>query len=68
MVIVNLTLGMVTPPVGSLLFVTAMVAKIPPTALNRELWPMLGLEIGVLALITLIPQLSLFLPHLVGGR
>jgi tripartite ATP-independent transporter DctM subunit len=67
-VIVNLTLGMVTPPVGSLLFVTAMVAKIPPTALNRELWPMLGLEIGVLALITLIPQLSLFLPHLVGGR
>ena len=29
---------------------------------------MLGLEIGVLALITLIPQLSLFLPHLVGGR
>lgn len=67
-VIVNLTLGMVSPPVGSLLFVTAMVAKVSPAALNREIYPMLALQIAVLALITLVPQFSLFLPQLASGR
>ena len=38
-VIVNLTLGMITPPVGTLLFVTGMVAKVTPSQLNREIWP-----------------------------
>ena len=65
-VIVNLTLGMVTPPVGSLLFVTAMVAKVSMPALNRELWPMLGLQIVVLALLTLVPGISVLLPHALG--
>jgi tripartite ATP-independent transporter DctM subunit len=65
-VIVNLTLGMVTPPVGSLLFVTAMVARVSTAALNRELWPMLGLQVIVLGLLTLVPGISLWLPHLVG--
>lgn len=67
-VIVNLTLGMVTPPVGSLLFVTAMVARVSSSALNRELWPMLGLQIIVLALLTLFPDVSLWLPHMLGRR
>ena len=65
-VLVNLTLGMVTPPVGSLLFVTAMVAKVSMPALNRELWPMLGLQIVVLALLTLVPGISVLLPHALG--
>ena len=63
-VIVNLTLGMVTPPVGSLLFVTSMVAKVPMQDLNRELWPMLALQLVVLALITLVPAISLLLPQM----
>ena len=67
-VIVNLTLGMVSPPVGSLLFVTAMVAKVSPAAMNREIYPMLALQIAVLAVITFVPQLSLFLPQLASGR
>ena len=66
-VIVNLTLGMITPPVGSLLFVTALVANVRMTELNRELWPMLGLQILVLALITLVPGISLSLPRLLGS-
>lgn len=61
-VIVNLTLGMITPPVGGLLFVTAMVAKIRLSELNKELYPMLAVQIGVLALITLIPEISTWLP------
>lgn len=67
-VIVNLTLGMITPPVGSLLFVTALVAGIRTSELNRELYPMLALQILVLALITLIPEISTALPTLVRGR
>jgi tripartite ATP-independent transporter DctM subunit len=67
-VIVNLTLGMITPPVGSLLFVTGLVARVRMADLNRELWPMLGLQLLVLALITLFPQISLTLPQMLGSR
>lgn len=67
-VIVNLTLGMITPPVGGLLFVTAMVAKVSMAELNRELWPMLALQLAVLALITLFPAISLALPDLLGAK
>lgn len=66
-VIVNLTIGMITPPVGGLLFITALVAKVSMSELNRELWPMLALQIVVLALITLVPAISLALPHWLGG-
>lgn len=65
-VIVNLTLGMVTPPVGTLLFVTALVARVSTSELNRELWPMLALQIIVLGLLTLVPQFSLALPQMLG--
>ena len=65
-VIVNLTLGMITPPVGTLLFVTGMVARVSMSELNRELWPMLGLQIVVLLLITLFPILSIGLPRAIG--
>lgn len=66
-VIVNLTLGMITPPVGTLLFVTGMVAKVTPSQLNREIWPILAIQIVVLAVITLFPQISLLLPQMMRG-
>jgi tripartite ATP-independent transporter DctM subunit len=65
-VILNLTLGMITPPVGGLLFVTSVVTKVPMNALVRELWPLLGAEIVVLALLTLVPAFSTWLPNLFG--
>lgn len=67
-VIVNLNLGMITPPVGSLLAVTGMLAKVRSSELNREIYPMLALQLVVLALITLIPALSLGLPDLLGTK
>jgi C4-dicarboxylate transporter, DctM subunit len=67
-VIVNLTIGMITPPVGGLLFVTAMVAKVSLGALNRELWGMLAVQIVVLMLITMVPAFSLWLPRLLSGH
>jgi tripartite ATP-independent transporter DctM subunit len=65
-VILNLTLGMITPPVGGLLFVTSVVSKVPVNAMVRELWPLLAAEIVVLGLITLVPGFSTWLPNALG--
>jgi C4-dicarboxylate transporter, DctM subunit len=65
-VIYNLTLGMITPPVGGLLFVTSNVAKIPITDLTRELKPFLLAHAVVLVLLTMIPAISTALPKLLG--
>ncbi|RJF97018.1 TRAP transporter large permease [Noviherbaspirillum cavernae] len=67
-VIFNLTLGMITPPVGGLLFVTSNVAKIPLPELTRELKPFLVAHAIVLMLLTFIPSLSTGLPHLLGFK
>lgn len=67
-VIVNLTLGMITPPVGGLLFVASVTIKVGMTALVRELPPFLIAHLAVLALLTLFPALSTWLPHALGFR
>jgi tripartite ATP-independent transporter DctM subunit len=67
-VIVNLTLGMITPPVGGLLFVTSVTVKVSVTALVRELPPFLLAHLLVLALLTLFPAMSTWLPHALGFR
>lgn len=65
-VIVNLTLGMITPPVGGLLFVTSVATKVPLMALTRELPPFLWAHLVVLLLLTFVPALSTWLPHALG--
>jgi C4-dicarboxylate transporter DctM subunit len=65
-VIVNLTIGMITPPVGGLLFVVSLVSKLPLSGVVRELWPLLWVQIGVLALLTLVPAFSTWLPHVLS--
>ncbi len=67
-VIFNLTLGMITPPVGGLLFVTSNVAKVPLGALTRELKPFLVAHGFILLLLTFIPALSTWLPHALGFK
>jgi tripartite ATP-independent transporter DctM subunit len=65
-VIVNLTLGMVTPPVGGLLFVVSVATRVPMAALSRELPPFLLAHLVVLLLITFVPAISTWLPHTLG--
>jgi len=65
-VIYNLTLGMITPPVGGLLFVTSAVTGVSLTELSRELKPFMLAHLLVLMLITLVPVLSTWLPALSG--
>ena len=67
-VIFNLTLGMITPPVGGLLFVTSNVSKVPLSELTRELKPFLWAHGVVLMLLTFVPALSNWLPHVMGFK
>jgi tripartite ATP-independent transporter DctM subunit len=65
-VIVNLTLGMITPPVGGLLFVTSVATKVPLKDLTRELPWFLLAHLIVLILLTFVPAISTWLPHVLG--
>lgn len=67
-VIFNLTLGMITPPVGGLLFVTSNVAKVPLGALTRELKPFLLAHGVILMLLTFLPALSTWAPRAFGFK
>ena len=60
----NLGIGLVTPPVGSVLFVGAAVGKVPVEEAIRTIWPFYGALIIALMVITFAPALSLTLPQL----
>ena len=67
-VIVNLTMGMITPPVGGLLFVTTIVARVTLPGMVKELWPFLWAQLTVLLLLSLVPAISTALPAFFGFR
>jgi len=66
MMVINLCYGLITPPVGTSLFVGCRIAKLPITAVIRPLLPLLGIEILVLIFVTYWPPLTLWLPRLFG--
>jgi tripartite ATP-independent transporter DctM subunit len=60
----NMMIGLLTPPFGMLLFVTANVGKVSLKDLIRETIPLIGVLLVALGIITYIPQTVLFLTHL----
>jgi tripartite ATP-independent transporter DctM subunit len=66
-VILNLMLGLLTPPVGMVLFVLSRVSKVPFEQCVRATLPFLIPLIGVLLLLTFVPSLVLWLPELLYG-
>jgi C4-dicarboxylate transporter DctM subunit len=58
----NLVLGLITPPVGGVLFSVCGIANIPLEKLSKAIWPPFAISLVVLLLITFIPSLSTFLP------
>jgi tripartite ATP-independent transporter DctM subunit len=62
----NIIQGMLTPPVGLLLFITAQIAKVRFEAVTRAVIPFLIINTVVLFAITFIPGFVLFLPRLMG--
>jgi len=66
MLIMNLTIGLCTPPVGSILFVSCAVAKTSIGKIVRPMIPMYVALIAALMLVTYIPGISEFLPRYFG--
>jgi len=65
-VIFNLMIGLVTPPMGICLFVSNSIANVGLGAISRRIMPMFLVELAVLAIITFIPQTVTILPRLFG--
>lgn len=64
--VVNIMIGLITPPYGLLLFMMVKIADVPLKDLVRDVLPFLAAMIAALALITLVPSLVLSLPRLLG--
>ena len=62
--ILNLGIGLITPPVGSTLFVGCAIGKVTMEQVSKELWPFYGAMCAALLLVTYIPAISLWLPGL----
>ncbi|MFM1987047.1 MAG: sialic acid transporter permease protein SiaT [Pseudomonadota bacterium] len=65
--VTNLTIAGVTPPVGQMMFISSQVLKVPMDAYTIEVLPFLAVMMGLLVLLTVFPQLTLWLPNLVFG-
>jgi C4-dicarboxylate transporter DctM subunit len=65
-VVVNIMIGLITPPYGLLLFIMTRIAEVPLKDIVRDVLPFLWAMIGALALITFVPDVVLWLPRLMG--
>jgi tripartite ATP-independent transporter DctM subunit len=68
MAIVNIMLGLVTPPYGLLLFMMTKITDVPLRDIVLESLPFLYVMFGALAIIALVPDTVLFLPRLMGYK
>jgi tripartite ATP-independent transporter DctM subunit len=66
--VTNLTIAGVTPPVGQMMFISSQVLKVPMDDYTIEVLPFLGAMLLVLVALTVFPQLTLWLPNLVYGK
>lgn len=66
MLVLNLAIGMVTPPVGPVLFVISTVGQLRLEALSRAVLPLLAAELVVLLLVIFVPEISTAIPDFFG--
>lgn len=64
--LVNLVIGQITPPVGVLMFVASSVSRTHVGLIIREIWPFVAALVAALALLTYVPALSLWLPRVLN--
>jgi tripartite ATP-independent transporter DctM subunit len=64
--IINLGIGLITPPVGPTLFVGCAIGKVTMEEVSKELWPFYGAMCLALLIVTYVPALSLWLPRTFG--
>ncbi|WP_157400716.1 MULTISPECIES: TRAP transporter large permease [Ramlibacter] len=65
--ITNLTIAGITPPVGGLMYISSQTLKVKMGDYSREIAPYLAVMMGLLVLLSVFPQLSLWLPNLLYG-
>src|SRR5690606_9656210 len=65
-VVVNLTFGLITPPVGTSLFVGCRIARISMTEIIPPMLPQLAIMIAVLLFVTYVPESFMWLPRYFG--
>jgi tripartite ATP-independent transporter DctM subunit len=63
--LLNLGIGLLTPPVGAVLFVGCAIGKVRLEDVMKGIWPFYGVLFAVLMLVTFVPALSLWLPSVV---
>lgn len=67
--VVNLQIGLMTPPYGLTMYLLMRIANISMESYTRAMWPFLAALVALLVLVTYVPDLTLWLPTLVfGGR
>lgn len=66
MVVLNVVIGMATPPVGICLFIVCAIARASLVEVSRAAMPLIAIAIAVLAIVALVPPVTLFLPHVFG--
>jgi len=64
--VLSLNIALMTPPVGACLFVACSISKISLAQLSKAIWPYIVMEVLCLFLIAYVPEISLFLPRLLG--
>jgi tripartite ATP-independent transporter DctM subunit len=64
--VLNLSIGLITPPVGVCLFVACTIAKISLERLSRAILPFMAVEVVVLMIVSFLPPIVLFVPRLFG--
>ena len=67
MMVVNLAIGCITPPVGLDLFVVSSITRIPIETVTREVMPYLLVLLADLLILTYFPDIIMFLPNVLGG-
>ncbi|WP_298494698.1 TRAP transporter large permease [uncultured Maritimibacter sp.] len=65
-VVVNTMIGLITPPYGLLLFITANITQTPVARIIRDVWPFIIALLVALIIITYVPDFVLFIPRMLG--
>jgi len=66
MMCVNLCIGLITPPVGNVLYIGCSLSKLPMGTLSWAIFPNISIMIAVLFLITYVPWTITLIPRMVG--
>jgi tripartite ATP-independent transporter DctM subunit len=64
--VLSLNIALMTPPVGACLFVACSISRISLAQLSKAIWPYIVMEVMALFLVAYVPEISLFLPRLLG--